>query len=136
MALSNRINFRGGRTKARYNEIVKDGVLNPGLVVTGQGITQQSGYVQVNRVANTYNGGTVEGIDFTGYSTLTIDCQNAQTSPYFTVNLDGTPYYSGRNTQRQQYSVDVSAINGIKPLYVSLSENATGSAKLYNMILA
>ena len=87
-------------------------------------------------MANSYNGGTIEGIDFTNYSTLTIDCQNNQASPYFFIGLDGAPYYSAQNTQRQQYTVDVSAINGVKTIGVTLAVNATGSAKLYNMILA
>lgn len=125
--------------------LIKDGVMNPLYAVTSQdlvsspsgyGLSENTvgGYVDCVRTSE-YNGGKFMFVSLNGISSITIDCQNANTTQFLTFTPDNlTPYHSSQVTTRQQYTVNVSSYTGQYNLTFYVSAGV-GSSRLYNVTM-
>lgn len=131
MALSNRINFRGGQNgQLPILNAIYDGAFDASLTFSGN-ITEGAGYATVTR--NSSDSGGHVNIDLTRFSTLSIDSQNASSSYYLRVLIDGSGVIATSGTSRGTWTYDVSSLIGLHRIDL-LIYSGNSTAKVYNLI--
>ena len=115
-------------------DIVREGVLNPKYVMTGN-YENQTGYVLVKRI-DPDNGIRILNLDVTDMSYITVDFQNVQATFETQIYFNGSMVYqSPTGTTRRQYVIDARNTTGVVPLNIILTGNNC-QTKLYNILVS